>query len=93
MSQSTGSQLQCVCAVHIITSTNCSVIAVGSACESGRDATEYLSNISQSTPTAGAAGRYMLLQYQADLMSLEHLPLIEDLEGIDLLCPLQLHHL
>ena len=29
----------------------------------------------------------------ADLMSLEHLPLVEDLESIDLLCPLHLHHL
>ena len=29
----------------------------------------------------------------ADLMSLEHLPLVEDLESIDLLCPFHLHHL
>ena len=29
----------------------------------------------------------------ADLMSLEHLPLVEDLESIDLLRPLHLHHL
>ena len=29
----------------------------------------------------------------ADLMSLEHLPLVEDLESVDLLCPLHLHHL
>ena len=28
-----------------------------------------------------------------DLMSLEHLPLVEDLESIDPLCPLHLHHL
>ena len=26
-------------------------------------------------------------------MSLEHLPLVEDLESVDLLCPLHLHHL
>ena len=29
----------------------------------------------------------------ADLMSLEHLPLVEDLESIDLLCPFHLYHL
>ena len=29
----------------------------------------------------------------ADLMSLEHLPLVEDLESVDLLRPLHLHHL
>ena len=29
----------------------------------------------------------------ADLMCLKHLPLVEDLEGIDLLRPLHLHHL
>ena len=29
----------------------------------------------------------------ADLMSLEHLPLVKDLESIDLLCPLHLYHL